>query len=149
LLLFLGFVVSLLVTIPLLLQPSLTNLLELVLSAVATAAGLASSELAFPRILIRYPKVYVIDWSKPPGSLTDDRVIVVEESQARKQAFHMGQQRGQDFDNWAKTRKIPVIAGEGDYHEFLMQRGITCTHERPTSVDWLDSVLGRKTARPD
>jgi hypothetical protein len=98
-----------------------------------------------------YPKLYVIDWSKPPGSLTYHRVIVVESSAKLKKAFHMGQQKGHDCDNWARICKIPIIPGEGDrdYHEFLANRGITCTHKRPPSTDWLDKVLKRATPRPD
>jgi predicted nucleotide-binding protein len=100
----------------------------------------------------RYPKVYAIDWSKPLGSLSYHRVIVVEYSSEHKQAFHMGQEGGQDFDKWALRRKVRLIPGEGDiekYHEFLSDRGIVCTHKRPPSIDWLDRVLKKATVRRD
>jgi predicted nucleotide-binding protein len=100
-------------------------------------------------LLRGYPKVYVIDWSKPCGSLTYDRVIVVESSPRRKKAFHMGKLGGQDFDNWARMRKVPLRSGEDEYHKFLKKNGITCTHKRPPSIEWLDRALKRRTARPD
>jgi predicted nucleotide-binding protein len=100
----------------------------------------------------RYPKVYAIDWSKPLGSLSYHRVIVVEYSPEHKQAFHMGQESGQDFDKWTLRRKVRLIPGKGDiekYHEFLSDSGIVCTHKRPPSIDWLDRILKKTTVRRD
>jgi predicted nucleotide-binding protein len=109
--------------------------------------GAPVKETFVPR---RFPKVYVIDWSKPAGSLTHDRVIVVEESSSQKKAFYMGKHKEQDFDSWARMRKIPIRPARGDYQEFKSGKsGITCMRRQPPSIEWLDRVLKRASPRSD